>query len=923
MQKVLQKLIAAVLMVGASSMLYGVEPKAPEEQTRIFYHEPFEFQMLDMIGRRQATEIGTDEAFTLLVEAHGQQFELVLESNQQLIANLPQDQQDSLADVQLYRGYIVGVPGSWARLTQIGDQFSGSLWDGIELYFIDPVDAIADDLGTLDAVAGTRRATRDASVIYRLSDTDMGDQSCALEPAEQPLQEYGHLVGELRRAAQASAMQQLDIAIVADAQFVQANSNPTTAVVTRMNVVDGIFSEQVGVHLNVIQIKLLNNNGSLTSTNASGLLKDFRAYTASSSFHNPGLAHLVTGRNLQGSTIGIAYISVLCSSYGVAVSEVIGSGTTRALTIAHELGHNFGAPHDNQSGSICNYIPNGYIMNPSLNGSDQFSQCSLDQMQLRINSATCLTEVDDNGNNGGGEETFADMRVLVPTNPVTAIEGDVFDFTVEVKNQGAAVANDVLAEIDLPSAVDINDLGQCYEHSNGNVECDFNNIAVGARKTSTIELIATAPGSFTTTVSVSSSNDNNPQNDSATIAMDFEQADDPESDLRVIASPSSVAADVNDTFNYSFKIRNDGDGVATGVGVSISLPSAVKVTHDGACTTSNSLVNCNLAEIAAGAEKALSITLQALQVGDFSSTVTASADNDINEQNNSTSISIRIEPVEAEPPSAPPEAELLIDNTSAQTSATGTWYTSSGPNPYGNNSVYNSNGKTFSWMPIVTETGTYRVEAWWTHHVNRSNNVPYRIHHKNGVATVTVNQNNASLGGRWNVLGTYAFSSGGSYKIEVSSENGQASADAVRLVKVIEPDPTPIAPIVIDNEDNATSFTGGPWRRSVGLNPYGNGSIYNNSASTFRWLPTITQAGTYQVYVWWTYHKNRSSNVPYRIKHAGGVTTKFVNQHNQSLGGQWNLLGTYQLSSGNGNYVEVSSENGQAGADAIKLIKLD
>jgi hypothetical protein len=42
----------------------------------------------------------------------------------------------------------------------------------------------------------------------------------------------------------------------------------------------------------------------------------------------------------------------------------------------------------------------------------------------------------------------------------------------------------------------------------------------------------------------------------------------------------------------------------------------------------------------------------------------------------------------------------------------------------------------------------------------------------------------SAKGGRWNLLGTYDFNAGGGGYVEVSSENGQASADAVRLVQV-------------------------------------------------------------------------------------------------------------------------------------------
>ena len=85
-------------------------------------------------------------------------------------------------------------------------------------------------------------------------------------------------------------------------------------------------------------------------------------------------------------------------------------------------------------------------------------------------------------------------------------------------------------------------------------------------------------------------------------------------------------------------------------------------------------------------------------------------------------------------------------------------------------------------------------------------------------------------------------------------------------------------------------------------------------------MPAIPESGRYQVFAWWTYHSNRSSNVPYRIEHNTGVSTVTVNQHDQLLSSQWILLGEYDFTAGQG-YIEVSSENGQASADAVRLVK--
>jgi hypothetical protein len=129
------------------------------------------------------------------------------------------------------------------------------------------------------------------------------------------------------------------------------------------------------------------------------------------------------------------------------------------------------------------------------------------------------------------------------------------------------------------------------------------------------------------------------------------------------------------------------------------------------------------------------------------------------------------------------DIELIVDNQDSNTEKTGTWKNSSGPDPWAGQSVFNNSDSVFRWLPAIPESGRYEVYAWWTYHSYRSSTVPYRIGHDAGVATVTVDQHNPALAGRWVLLGEYDFAAGSGY-VEVSSENGQASADAVRLTKV-------------------------------------------------------------------------------------------------------------------------------------------
>src|SRR6185436_292174 len=69
----------------------------------------------------------------LRFDAFGRRFDIALGSNDRLMQSKPQNSQ-----LELYSGSIEGIAGSWVRLATKGDVLHGMMWDGTQLYAIEP-----------------------------------------------------------------------------------------------------------------------------------------------------------------------------------------------------------------------------------------------------------------------------------------------------------------------------------------------------------------------------------------------------------------------------------------------------------------------------------------------------------------------------------------------------------------------------------------------------------------------------------------------------------------------------------------------------------------------------------------------------------------------------------------------------------------
>ena len=380
-------------------------------------------------GMQKLQQAGTS---VLSFDALGRTFELQLEPNDRLTRNafpggLPNN-------TGVYRGRLAGRPDSWARIVISDGDPTGLIWDGEQMFAIEAPN---------DSALNTN-----SPAIYRLADTYIvpGTMGCGTtSEAGSAAVSYQKLTSELDNVISQApgAMEELNIGMVGDFEFTDSmGSGVDAAILTRMNNVDGIYSDQLGVQITVQTVETFSDSNDPFTTSVPGdLLGELASYRVVTPAQNSqGLTHMFTGRNLDTSTVGIAYRDALCSvRFGVGLSEGRRGATTDSLIAAHEIGHNFGAPHDGESGSACASVSGSFIMAPSQNGSNQFSSCSLDIMRPKADAASCINALPE-----------TDVSIGISGQVPNLLLGSTTDLVFDVSNNGTLDATNVEANFTVP-----------------------------------------------------------------------------------------------------------------------------------------------------------------------------------------------------------------------------------------------------------------------------------------------------------------------------------------------------------------------------------------------------------------------------------------------------------------------------------------
>jgi hypothetical protein len=509
----------------------------------------------------------------------------------------------------------------------------GAIWDGQEFYAVTRYENIAPFLTT------PLSATPGQTVVYRLSDARnlLPQDFCALSDvaeAQGPtaLDQYNAIVQAIEPGVIGpSITRQIDISVIADNAFQEAEaSDPTAAMLARLNIVEGIFSEQVGLLILATDVRLMTpDEDPFTSTKGSTLLEQLSAYrSATPAVRSRGLAHLMTGKDLDGTTAGIAYVRTVCDrERGVSVSQRSYGTTISALIMAHELGHNFGASHDGEPGTPCPNTGAGFIMAPSVTGYSTFSQCSIEAMKPVIAAASCVTPAQ-----------YADVTVEAPENPVSGEGGVPFSLQFTVRSTGNVAAQDAEISVTLPANVAYSiesagsTLGSCSV-SGETATCALGNMAVGSSAQVDVVARGNGPAIFSAQARVTASNDRLTSNNNRQLQVTLRSGVDAR--LAISASPGDIAVGSPiEIFADVSSLRAMSVSNAT-LSLNLNQPVTSVTLPGGSCVVNVSSVVCSIAEIPSGTTRRLTVLATAQTAGSLfaSATVRAAGDGDLTNNN--------------------------------------------------------------------------------------------------------------------------------------------------------------------------------------------------------------------------------------------------------------------------------------------------
>ncbi|MEM7280316.1 MAG: zinc-dependent metalloprotease family protein [Pseudomonadota bacterium] len=547
--------------------------------------------------------------------AHGRAFDLILEDN----ANLPGD----LPNTRLLRGYLTTQENSWARITISPRGLSGVIFDGTNTFFIEPP----------EEKSGHSR-------VIRAQDIQTSELACGTHHTDSDYDSLLHTLGKLA-VKTPTAFTELKVSLVMGQKYRQDyGSQALPDMLAAFNVVDGIFSEQLGVQITAIPTDITLNT-STDGERALEQLADLREQRFD--LHAAGVTHLFSSKNIsivkdqeQRDIVGIAYVDVLCSKkWGVSLTEAGSLLVQDALVTAHELGHNFGAVHDGVE--PCGHVAdNVFLMAPRYNGVPEFSHCSLNLVKTRMSNAGCIRSLNR-----------VDVALSASNTTVKAIIDEPTPLTLQIHNRGSAYVPQ--SEINLETnsdsvSIDIGGSSNNCSHTGSGARCIIDNLVVGTTRTLSLSVSGSVRGTHWVTASVNTPNDILSGNNELPIAINVSEG----VDLSLAFDNATQQANLRDDIQLNLNIAGDQNHDARQTEIRFTYPNTLSLSQSPEgldCSSTTTGLLCDLGTWPGNKSVATRLIFTSDTAGTHTVTAVIQAEQvDPNTQNNSTSTVISVGP---------------------------------------------------------------------------------------------------------------------------------------------------------------------------------------------------------------------------------------------------------------------------------------
>ncbi|MBS1902982.1 MAG: choice-of-anchor D domain-containing protein [Bacteroidetes bacterium] len=352
-------------------------------------------------GSAKAVSIDVAEFSVFGPETH------FLEQNGNSITELP------LPEIKLYRGTVVGEPGSFAYLaiTRSG-KVSGRIRSGGEEYSIGyPKGQVFNSVITA------------ASSIHNASDRTRceltNEAAYDMKRSQLYLAERGAGKNARPQSVQ-TATKTAIVAFDADYECYQSYGGSQEVqdyLVSIMGAITSVYETEVDMAMQIGTVKIWTSADPYSGSDLNSLLSSFTNTwntVGSNSSISRTMTHLMDNKLGSGSGAqGLAWVDVMCDpDHGFGVTNVTGNTSLPIIdeeVMAHELGHNVGSYHThncvayppngidhcvaNDGGGSCSWTPvqtKGTIMSYCNQKDFTFGQRVQDTLKVRIDAAPCL-----------------------------------------------------------------------------------------------------------------------------------------------------------------------------------------------------------------------------------------------------------------------------------------------------------------------------------------------------------------------------------------------------------------------------------------------------------------------------------------------------------------------------------------------------